>query len=70
MNPLFLALIWLYRLTISPLKGQASCRFHPTCSQYAAQAITKYGASKGSWLAVKRLCRCHPWGGSGVDEVP
>jgi len=47
-----------------------SCRFAPSCSEYAILAIRKYGAIKGSWLAGKRLMRCHPWGGSGYDPVP
>ncbi len=47
-----------------------SCRYSPSCSQYAIDALGKYGAVKGSWLAVKRLMRCHPWGGSGYDPVP
>lgn len=47
-----------------------SCRYAPSCSEYAIQAIRKYGAVKGSWLATKRLMRCHPWGGSGYDPVP
>ncbi|EPR17039.1 membrane protein insertion efficiency factor [Sphingobium indicum IP26] len=47
-----------------------SCRYAPSCSEYAIQAIGKYGAVKGSWLAAKRLMRCHPWGGSGYDPVP
>jgi putative membrane protein insertion efficiency factor len=47
-----------------------SCRYHPSCSQYAIDALAKYGAVKGSWLATKRLMRCHPWGGSGHDPVP
>ncbi|BAI95594.1 putative membrane protein insertion efficiency factor [Sphingobium sp. TA15] len=47
-----------------------SCRYAPSCSEYAIQAIGKYGAVKGSWLATKRLMRCHPWGGSGYDPVP
>jgi len=47
-----------------------SCRYAPSCSQYAIEAIRKYGAVKGSWLATKRLMRCHPWGGSGYDPVP
>ncbi len=48
----------------------ASCRYVPTCSQYAIEALQKYGALKGGWLAIKRICRCHPWGGSGYDPVP
>jgi putative membrane protein insertion efficiency factor len=47
-----------------------SCRYSPSCSQYAVDALGKYGAVKGSWLAMKRLMRCHPWGGSGYDPVP
>ncbi len=47
-----------------------SCRYAPSCSEYAIQAVRKYGAVKGSWLAAKRLMRCHPWGGSGHDPVP
>ncbi len=47
-----------------------SCRYAPSCSQYAIEAVRKYGAVKGSWLATKRLMRCHPWGGSGYDPVP
>ncbi|HWL47654.1 MAG TPA: membrane protein insertion efficiency factor YidD [Sphingomonadaceae bacterium] len=47
-----------------------SCRYHPSCSAYAITAIERYGALKGGWLAVKRLSRCHPWGGSGFDPVP
>ncbi len=69
MKSVLLFLISLYR-ALSPFKGQSSCRFLPTCSEYAAQAIDKHGACKGGWLAMRRLCRCHPWGGDGVDEVP
>ncbi|MCY7338678.1 MAG: membrane protein insertion efficiency factor YidD [Sphingomonas bacterium] len=47
-----------------------SCRFQPSCSAYAITALQRYGAIKGGWLAVKRICRCHPWGGQGVDPVP
>lgn len=64
-----LGLIWIYQRMISPLTP-ASCRFTPTCSHYAAQAVTKFGPFKGGWLALKRLGRCHPWGGSGYDPVP
>jgi putative membrane protein insertion efficiency factor len=58
-----------YQRVLSPLKP-ASCRYLPSCSEYAAQAITKHGAVRGSWLATKRICRCHPWGGHGYDPVP
>lgn len=65
----------VYQHTISPLQGfvfgpLARCRFQPSCSQYAIDAIQEHGALRGSWLAVKRLARCHPWGGSGWDPVP
>ncbi len=66
---IFLGLIWVYQRVISPLTP-ASCRFHPTCSQYAAGAIAKYGPFWGTRLALKRISRCHPWGGSGYDPVP
>ena len=66
---LFLALIRCYQLCISPLIPPR-CRYTPTCSQYAIEAVRKYGALKGGWLALKRLARCHPWGGCGYDPVP
>ena len=67
---LFLFLpIEFYRKVISPMTPP-SCRFTPTCSQYALEAIRKYGPFKGFYLAVRRLLRCHPWGGSGYDPVP
>lgn len=56
-------------MCISPMLPPA-CRYTPTCSQYAIEALRKYGPLKGSWLAIKRICRCHPWGGSGYDPVP
>ena len=67
----FIALlpIRFYRACISPLTP-ASCRFVPTCSEYAMIAIQKYGPLKGGWLAIKRIFRCHPWGGQGYDPVP
>lgn len=61
--------IHFYRNCISPLTPP-SCRFTPTCSQYAIEAIRKYGPFRGLFLAVRRLLRCHPWGGSGYDPVP
>jgi hypothetical protein len=64
-----LALVGLYRIAISPWLGR-NCRFEPTCSEYALQALREYGAFRGSWLAAKRIGRCHPWGGSGYDPVP
>ncbi|HSU29495.1 MAG TPA: membrane protein insertion efficiency factor YidD [Chitinophagaceae bacterium] len=65
----FLLLIKIYQLIISPLFGP-TCRYTPTCSHYAADAFRKYGAFKGCWLSLKRILRCHPWGGSGYDPVP
>ena len=62
-------LIRFYQIAISPLIGPR-CRYFPTCSQYSLEAIHTYGALKGSWLATKRLCRCHPWCGHGYDPVP
>ena len=64
-----LKLIRFYKVCISPYLGN-HCRYTPTCSQYAYEAISKYGIFKGGWLALKRLLRCHPWGGSGYDPVP
>ncbi|MCM1355458.1 MAG: membrane protein insertion efficiency factor YidD [Staphylococcus sp.] len=61
--------IRFYQLCISPM-FPAACRYTPTCSAYAIEAIRKHGAIRGSWLAIKRICRCHPWGGSGYDPVP
>ncbi|HUI32426.1 MAG TPA: membrane protein insertion efficiency factor YidD [Dysgonamonadaceae bacterium] len=64
-----IAPIVFYRYAISPLKPQ-TCRYTPTCSQYAIEAIKKHGPFKGSFLAAKRIGRCHPWGGHGYDPVP
>lgn len=58
-----------YKLLLSPL-FTGSCRYLPTCSDYAAQAVREHGALRGGWLAAKRLARCHPFGGSGLDPVP
>ena len=65
----FIAIIKLYQWIISPLLGP-SCRFTPSCSEYALQAFKKYGLIKGLWLASRRIVRCHPWGGHGEDPVP
>ena len=62
-------LIRSYQLLVSPMLGP-SCRYLPTCSDYAAEAIERHGAVAGTWLALRRLARCHPWGGSGYDPVP
>lgn len=64
-----IGLVELYRHAVSPLLPP-SCRYTPTCSQYALEALRKYGPLKGSWLTLRRLSRCHPWGGSGYDPVP
>ncbi|MDE6139522.1 MAG: membrane protein insertion efficiency factor YidD [Alistipes sp.] len=64
-----IVLVRFYQYCISPLKPP-SCRFTPTCSQYALEALRKHGLIKGTWLTVRRLLRCHPWGGSGYDPVP
>ncbi|MGN6640971.1 MAG: membrane protein insertion efficiency factor YidD [Mucilaginibacter sp.] len=66
---IFLILIRIYQYFISPITGPA-CRYTPSCSQYGAEAIKKHGAFKGGWLTIKRICRCHPWGGHGYDPVP
>jgi len=58
-----------YRLVFSPWVGH-SCRFQPTCSAYALEALEKHGAIRGGGLAVRRILRCHPWGGAGIDNVP
>jgi uncharacterized protein len=71
-NPLTLVLrvlIRFYQYVISPLLGP-SCRYLPTCSEYALDAIETHGVLRGGWLAARRLLRCHPWGGSGFDPVP
>jgi hypothetical protein len=69
MKALALLLIRFYKYAISPLLPPA-CRYTPTCSDYAREAVIKYGARKGTWLALKRISRCHPWGGHGYDPVP
>ena len=66
---ILIALIRLYQLMLSPFLGGA-CRFVPSCSAYAREAIERHGALGGSWLALRRLLRCHPFGGSGFDPVP
>ncbi len=63
------ALVTVYRYTLSPLLGPR-CRYEPSCSQYALEALGEHGALLGGWLAVRRIARCHPWGGHGYDPVP
>ena len=69
MSKLLLVLISAYRYFLSPMLGP-SCRFSPSCSDFAAEAIDKHGAACGSWLALKRIARCHPWHPGGYDPVP
>ncbi|MBL8733497.1 MAG: membrane protein insertion efficiency factor YidD [Planctomycetes bacterium] len=69
MKFLLMVPVWLYRLLIGSWKP-ATCRFEPTCSAYALQALATHGALRGSWLTVRRLCRCHPFCEAGFDPVP
>jgi len=78
MNPIrfsVLLLLRFYRVIVSPVKNvvlgvHGACRYYPTCSAYALEAVERHGVVGGGVLAVKRVCRCHPWGGSGIDRVP
>lgn len=78
MNPaqhILILLVRLYRCTLSPAKiflfgPLGGCRYEPSCSRYALDALKQHGAFKGGWLALKRIARCHPYGGSGYDPVP
>ena len=73
---ILLLMIRIYRFVLSPLLSAIftplglGCRFTPTCSQYALEAVQKFGPWRGTWLATRRICRCHPWGGEGHDPVP
>lgn len=69
MARVLLSIIGFYRRVISPVTPP-SCRFTPTCSAYAEEAVRRYGAGRGGWLALRRIARCHPFGGSGYDPVP
>lgn len=69
MAKILIGLIRGYQLVISPLLG-ANCRFHPTCSQYMVEAVTRFGAIRGFWLGLRRLSHCHPWHEGGLDPVP
>ncbi|WP_083300868.1 membrane protein insertion efficiency factor YidD [Jeongeupia sp. USM3] len=68
-SALAVGIIRFYQWCISPLIGPR-CRYTPSCSHYAIEAIVKHGAGRGGWLTIRRLCRCHPWGGCGHDPVP
>lgn len=70
MKALVILAIRVYRAVFSPLKSVPSCRFYPTCSEYAIQAVEAYGVGRGLWLAFKRIFRCRPWGPSGYDPIP
>ncbi len=66
---ILIGMVRLYQGMISPYLG-AKCRYEPTCSAYAIEALSKYGVLRGGWLSTKRICSCHPWGGKGFDPVP
>jgi putative membrane protein insertion efficiency factor len=68
MRWLLVQLVVLYRVTLGPWLG-GHCRFEPSCSQYAIDAVNRHGPWRGGWRAAKRICRCHPWGGSGYDPA-
>lgn len=70
MKSLLLIILKAYQLCVSPLLGAQKCRFYPTCSQYAIEAVQRHGACRGGLLATKRICKCHPWHPGGVDLVP
>jgi putative membrane protein insertion efficiency factor len=70
MTRFLIAVIHLYQWVFSGMKPVPSCRFAPTCSSYAIEALSQHGAMRGSFLALRRILRCHPWGGHGLDPVP
>ena len=70
MKKILISMVRFYQRRISPFKGGSTCRFIPTCSEYALEALEKYGAVKGSLLAIKRILRCHPFCAGGYDPVP
>ncbi len=70
MRPLLIALIRVYQMAVSPFLPPNTCRFYPTCSTYAVEAIRRHGSARGLWLAAKRIARCHPYHPGGYDPVP
>lgn len=75
MRQLLIVFVQIYRYTLSPLLSfiggpGSGCRYFPTCSEYALEALRRHGAARGAWLTTRRICRCHPWGGFGFDPVP
>lgn len=69
LNLIIIIPVRFYQILISPLLGK-NCRFNPSCSNYMLQAVEEWGLFKGSWLGLKRISRCHPWGGTGDDPIP
>lgn len=69
MRSIVIFMIRAYQVLLSPFLG-GNCRFNPTCSEYAIEAVRSQGLVRGLWLATRRICRCHPWGGAGHDPVP
>lgn len=69
MRKIISGIIGLYRYLVSPILGP-SCRYSPSCSEYAQTSVMRFGIVKGGWIAIKRIARCHPWGHSGYDPVP
>jgi uncharacterized protein len=70
LQEIFILPIRLYQVAVSPILGKNKCRYQPTCSYYTVEAIREWGIFKGTWMGIKRISRCHPWGGWGYDPVP
>lgn len=70
MRHILIFFIRIYQATLSPLLGHNKCQYHPSCSHYTVDALRQWGLWKGLWLGIKRIGRCHPWGGHGYDPVP